>query len=544
MARHPSVSDIWCSLDQGSMAASSRRLRHQVFAAVVISALAAAALGALAEAGGLMAAVMLGVLILPAGYFLASVIAGPVERLSERPQSADLAALAESSGEAGAIARRLKQLSDDLAARSAALDAQAAAAQQAELRLRDAVDSISEGFVMYDAGERHLLHNRHYQDIYDLAHDDEGEIGLTMEQILRRDLAAGRYAYAETGGDSEAWLRKRLAQFREAAGTVEYKLKSGRWVRVTDRRTPAGNTVGIRTDITAEKVAEIKLREALEESSRKSERLSAVVDQVTEGVTAIKSETAQLAAGAQELSSRTEEQVASLQEMASAIRQWSVTQAQGAERMDQAKQIVEAARTAAQSGSTAADGTIAAMQRIEESSTRISEIIGLIEEIAFQTNLLALNAAVEAARAGDAGRGFAVVATEVRALAHRAGAASKEVRSLIANSSSQVASGVELVGKSAATLGMIVASVRRAADMITEIAASSREQSIGVRQVDESVNLLENLTQKNAELVEGTSAAVAAVDGQIETLKQVMDAADQDASVADDGGGRPARSAA
>jgi methyl-accepting chemotaxis protein len=519
-------------------------MRHQVFAAVVISALAAAALGALAEAGGLMAAVMLGVLILPAGYFLASVIAGPVERLAEGPQSTDLAALAELSGEAGAIARRLKQLSDDLAARSAALDTQAAAAQQAELRLRDAVDSISEGFVMYDAGERHLLHNRHYQDIYDLAHDDEGEIGLTMEQILRRDLAAGRYAYAETGGDAEAWLRKRLAQFREAAGTVEYKLKSGRWVRVTDRRTPAGNTVGIRTDITAEKVAEIKLREALDESSRKSERLSAVVGQVTDGVTAIKSETAQLAAGAQELSSRTEEQVASLQEMASAIRQWSVTQAQGAERMDQAKQIVEAARTAAQSGSTAADGTIAAMQRIEESSKRISEIIGLIEEIAFQTNLLALNAAVEAARAGDAGRGFAVVATEVRALAHRAGAASKEVRNLIANSSSQVASGVELVGKSAATLGMIVASVRRAADMITEIAASSREQSIGVRQVDESVNLLENLTQKNAELVEGTSAAVAAVDGQIETLKQVMDAADQDASVTDAGPARPARSAA
>ena len=533
------------------MAAPSRRMRWQIFAAVVISALTAAGLGALAEAGGAMAAAMLGILILPAAYFLAAVIARPLERLCEISASLEpaqpatlaapeLAALAEAKGETAAAARKLLQLAEALAERTAAVATHAAEAAQAELRLRDAVDSNSEGFVMYDANEKHLLHNRHYHEIYDLAADDDGEIGLTMEQILRRDLAAGRYAYAETGGDAESWLRKRLAQFRAAAGTVEYKLKSGRWVRVTDRHTPAGNTVGIRTDITAEKMAEIRLRQALEESSRKSERLSTIFDQASEGVTAIKAETAQLAAGAQELSSRTEEQVASLQEMAAAIRQLSVTQGHSAERMDQAKEIVEAARTAAQSGSAAADSTLAAMQRIEESAQRIGEIIGLIEEIAFQTNLLALNAAVEAARAGDAGRGFAVVATEVRALAHRAGAASKEVRTLIANSSTQVASGVELVGKSAATLGMIVASVRRAADMIGEIAGSSREQSIGVREVDDSVTMLETLTQRNAELVEVTSTAVAAVDGQIETLMRAIYASEEE-----EGGSAPAdRSAA
>jgi methyl-accepting chemotaxis protein len=526
-------------LDRVSTTSPTRRLRRQIFASVVVTALTAAGLGALAEAGGVVWASMLGILILPAAYFLASVVAGPLERVSAvsasldpaRPSSLtvpELAALAAVKGETGATARKLLQLADALAERSAAASAHAAAAQQAESRLRDAVDSISEGFVMYDANEKHLLHNRHYQDIYDLDPDDDGEIGLTMEQILRRDLAAGRYAYAETGGDAEAWLRKRLAQFREASGTVEYKLKSGRWVRVTDRHTPAGNTVGIRTDITAEKLAELRLREALDESSRKSERLSAIFDQATVGVSAIKAETAQVTAGALELSSRTEGQVTSLQEMAAAIRQLSVTQTRSAERMDQAKQIVEAARTAAQSGSAAADSTITAMQRIEESAKRIGEIIGLIEEIAFQTNLLALNAAVEAARAGDAGRGFAVVATEVRALAHRAGAASKEVRALIANSGTQVASGVELVGKSAATLGMIVASVRRAADMIGEIAGSSREQSIGVREVEDNVTTLETLTQRNAELVEITSTAVAAVDRQIETLMRAIDTSEED----------------
>jgi methyl-accepting chemotaxis protein len=358
--------------------------------------------------------------------------------------------------------------------------------------------------------------------------DDNSEVGQTFEQILRRDLSGGRYSFAETGGNAEAWLAQRLRKFREAKGTVEQKLESGRWVRVTDRRTPSGNTVGIRTDITAEKAAQLRLQEAHEESSRQSERLAAVVGQATEGVTAIKAQTTQLAAGAHDLSSRTDEQVASLQEMAAAIRQLAVTQSSSAERMDQARQIFEGARTAAQSGSAAAESTIAAMQRIEDSSRRIVEIIGLIEEIAFQTNLLALNAAVEAARAGESGRGFAVVAAEVRALAHRAGTASKEVRSLIANSSTQVTDGVQLVNKSAATLEMIVASVRRAADMIAEIAASSREQSDGVRQVDDSVGVLESLTQKNAELVERTSAAVAAVDGQIEVLMQVIGASEQE----------------
>jgi methyl-accepting chemotaxis protein len=253
-----------------------------------------------------------------------------------------------------------------------------------------------------------------------------------------------------------------------------------------------------------------------------SEQLSAVVGQTVEGIATIKSATAELSAGSQDLSARTEEQVASLEEMAASIRQMSATVKQNADNAQNANRLAESARGAAEDGGEVATSAVAAMAQIEESAQKISEIVGVIDEIAFQTNLLALNAAVEAARAGDAGRGFAVVAAEVRALAQRSGQASKEIKGLISSSGSQVKRGVELVNRAGSSLTEIVSSVKRVAEIVSEIAAASREQSDGVQQVDDTVTRMEAVTQKNASLVEESTASLSAVDRQVDGMLEVV----------------------
>jgi methyl-accepting chemotaxis protein len=244
--------------------------------------------------------------------------------------------------------------------------------------------------------------------------------------------------------------------------------------------------------------------------------------EIAEGVTSIKAATVQLTAGAQDLSARTEEQVASLEEMAASIRQLSVTVKQNADNAQQANQLALAARSAAEGGGEVAVSAVSAMGEIEQSSQRIAEIVGVIDEIAFQTNLLALNAAVEAARAGDAGRGFSVVAAEVRSLAQRSSQASKEIKGLISTSNRNVKRGVDLVSKAGGSLGQIVTSVKKVADIVSEIAAASQEQSAGVQEVDESVTTMEGVTQKNAALVEESTASVNSVDRQMEQLSRVV----------------------
>ena len=341
------------------------------------------------------------------------------------------------------------------------------------------------------------------------------------EQRFQADLAA--FVDAAAAGD----LSRRV----ELAGRTGLMLKLGEGMnRWADAVSKALNEVVemmsalAQGDLTKRIDGDYRgeLQRLKDDSNATAEKLAAIVGSTVRGMTVIKDATVQLTAGSQDLSSRTEEQVSSLEEMAAAIRQMSATVRQNAENAQTANQLMVAARTAAENGGQVAQSAVEAVAMIQDSANRIADIVGLIEEIAFQTNLLALNAAVEAARAGDAGRGFAVVAAEVRALAGRAGQASKEIKGLISSSGTHVTRGVDLVNKAGHSLSDIVTSVKRVAEIVSEIAAASREQSDGVQQVDASVNEMETVTQKNAAMVEESNAALNAVDRQIDGLLDVV----------------------
>ncbi len=204
--------------------------------------------------------------------------------------------------------------------------------------------------------------------------------------------------------------------------------------------------------------------------------------------------------------------------------------------------MVGEARNAAEQGGKVAGSAIDAMKLIAEASRKITEIIGVIDEIAFQTNLLALNAAVEAARAGDAGKGFAVVAQEVRVLAHRSAQASKEIKTLILNSDNQVQNGVELVEKAGESLGGIAVGVQQVATLIEEMASAGSEQASALDEINAAVSSMDEMTQKNAALVEQTTAAAGAMATRAADLRGMMAffRAETTARVAAAGGSVPA----
>jgi methyl-accepting chemotaxis protein len=221
----------------------------------------------------------------------------------------------------------------------------------------------------------------------------------------------------------------------------------------------------------------------------------------------IQSTTGEISQAADDLSRRTEHQAASLEETAAALDEITATVRRSAEGATQAKSAVDRTREGAEQSGRVVEQAVTAMQEIERSSVEISQITGVIDEIAFQTILLALNAGVEAARAGDAGKGFAVVAQEVRALAQRSAEAAKEIKALISSSSEQVGQGVKLVGQTGEALKRIVGEVAEINALVTEIAASSHEQSTGLAEVNSAVNQMDQVTQQNAAMVEQSTAA-------------------------------------
>ena len=253
---------------------------------------------------------------------------------------------------------------------------------------------------------------------------------------------------------------------------------------------------------------QLKLTEVIQGIRGSSKEVGIAAEQVSQGNTT--------------LSQRTQEQASTLEEVASSMEEMTGTVEQNAENASKANQLARDARDQAEQGGEITNRAVGAMDEINHSSTKIEEIINVIDEIAFQTNLLALNAAVEAARAGEQGRGFAVVANEVRNLAGRCKTAAKEIKDLIEDSLRKVKDGTKLVDESKHSLDEIVVAVKKVSEIIAEIAAASNEQSQGIGQVNKALSEMDGMTQQNASLVEEAAAAAESMSTQAQDLTELV----------------------
>jgi methyl-accepting chemotaxis protein len=251
-------------------------------------------------------------------------------------------------------------------------------------------------------------------------------------------------------------------------------------------------------------------------------KLHMVLRLVGENAYAIDAGAGEIRSAADDLSKRTEQQASSVEQTAAALEEVTTAVKDAALRASEAGELVARTKAGAETSGTIVQDAVSAMEEIETSSREISNIIGVIDDIAFQTNLLALNAGVEAARAGEAGKGFAVVAQEVRELAQRSANAAKEIKALITKSGDQVRQGVELVGETGRRLATIVSEVQGINGNVSAIATTSREQSTGLNEINVAVNQMDQGTQKNAAMVEQTTAATHSLAREAAALIELL----------------------
>ncbi len=359
--------------------------------------------------------------------------------------------------------------------------------------------------------------------------DRQAAASTEMGDLLEQDIAINVAQAKDFAADSDATYHRILvwaivlvcAGFAVGVGMCWYLL------RAISR--PLSRAVNVANDIAGGKLengivvdTQGEFRELLVALRKMDEQLTETVRGIKVSAESVTVASKEIAAGNIDLSSRTEQQAASLEETASSMTQLTETVKQNAENAAQADALASNASTIAQAGNVAVQAMVGTIDQISTSSGKISEIIATIESIAFQTNILALNAAVEAARAGEEGRGFAVVAGEVRSLAQRSAQAAAQSKEIIRASDQSVRDGVALVHQADATMTQIVQSVQTVTQLMSEISASSREQSSGIAQINDSVSQLDGVTQQNATLVEEAAAATSVLARQSEELKHAV----------------------
>jgi len=333
-------------------------------------------------------------------------------------------------------------------------------------------------------------------------------LGLSLQWValLLLTLGLGEFSWVLAGGHAafsvlaSAWLESQISQ------PLTRVLRQARGVA-------AGNPGKVES---LNRVDEIGM--LLRAVNQAGLNLQSLVADVGEQVDGLRTASGEIASGNNDLSARTEQTASSLEETAASMDELHSTLQNSAEAAQQAAQLATTANQAAANGGSVMGQVVKTMDEISSSSRRIADIIGTIDGIAFQTNILALNAAVEAARAGEAGRGFAVVASEVRALAGRSADAAREIKQLIGSSVERIESGSRLVGDAGGRIDEIVSQVQNVDRLIAEISRATREQTLGVGQVNEAVSMLDQTTQQNAALVEQSAAAAESLRQQADRL--------------------------
>ncbi len=412
--------------------------------------------------------------------------------------------------------------------------------QLAAIRKSQGMISFTLDGIVLDANEAFLavlgysldeVRGKHHRLFVEPAYAESQAYRDFWAKLHRGAYDAGQYRRVGKGG-REIWIQASYNPILDASGRpykvvkfatdITAQVRSAQLMRqAVDKVIAAAraNDLTQRIDI-----AELNgdIRELCQGINELLDSTSDVIRALKAASEAIAASTDEISVGSSDMASRTESQAASIEQTAAAMHQITATVRQNADNAQAANQLSQAARETGERGGVVVNDAVAAVSRIEDSARRISDIVGLIDEIAFQTNLLALNASVEAARAGEAGKGFAVVAQEVRALAQRSASASKDIKGLISESNAQVKSGAELVGRTGTALHEILSAIKKVSDIVAEISAASREQSTGLEQVNTAVTSMDELTQRNGALIEESAASAQALADQAAKLAALV----------------------